>query len=230
MNPLDLNLTRTQTMERSFLRNVYIWMSLGLVITALTAYMVASSGLYRSLTGGTGLFLVLVTLALAFTLPNIVMKTSTSAATLLYAAFAMLEGAMLSFIFLAYTKATITSAFFATAGTFTTMALYGTFTKKDLSGLSSFLFMGLIGILLASLVNLFLPPSSTFGVILNYAAVLIFTLLAAYQSQQLKQLAQSMEQQDETSFFRVSLISAFSLYLTFLNLFIRILMIFGRRD
>lgn len=230
MNPLEMNLTRRKEFEISFMKNVYTWMSLGLAITGLSAWFIASSGLYRLAFGGPGIVLALATFFLAWTLPGMIQRLEATAATLLFALFAALEGALLSGIFIIFTKSSIVSAFFVTAGTFITMSIYGQITKKDLSGLGSFLVMGLIGIIIASIVNIFVA-SSGFSLLINYAAVLVFTLLAAFQTQQLKQMASQMQQTDSMTFFRVSLIAAFSLYLTFLNLFIRILFILGgRRD
>ncbi len=228
-NPLDLNLSRVRTMEQNFLRNVYTWMCLALVITGLTAYLTANSPLYYYLQGGSYLVLVVATLALTWFLPNMVMKFSTNAATLLYALYAVLEGMLLAWVFKAFAQSVIYSAFFVAAGTFAAMAVYGSTTKRDLSGMGSYLIMGLIGIIIASVVNMFMR-SSGMSMLINYAAVLIYVLLTAFQTQQLKQMAREMNQADGASFLRISIIAAFSLYITFIGLFIRILLIFGRRD
>ncbi len=230
-NPLDLELSRAKTKEQNFLRNVYTWMCMALIITGLTAYLTAHSGLLPYLQGGGYLLLVIAMLALTWFLPNLVMKLSTNSATLLYALYAVLQGMLLAWIFKKFTQSVIYSAFFIAAGTFAAMASYGVITKKDLSSMGSYLFMGLIGIIIASLVNLFMfMRSSGLSMLINYAAVLIYTLLTAFQTQQLKNMANEMNQSDSASFLRISIIAAFSLYITFIGLFLRILMILGRRD
>ena len=175
------------------------------------------------------MIVIIATLALALFLPSMVMKLSTNGATLLYALYAVLEGIALAWIFKVYASSVIYSAFFIAAGTFGAMAIYGTTTKADLSSMGSYLLMGLIGILVASLVNIFLR-SSGMALLINYAAVLIYTLLAAFETQQLKRMAAEMNQTDSSSFLRASIIAAFSLYITFIGLFLRILMILGRRE
>ena len=228
-NPLDINISQAKMQEQNFLRNVYTWMCMALVITGLTAYLTANSVLFNYLQGGVYLVVIVATLALAWLLPGMVMKLSINTATLLYALFAILQGMALAWIFKAYTQSVIYSAFFIAAGTFAAMAVYGTTTKKDLSSMGSYLLMGLIGIIIASLVNLFVR-SSGMARLINYAAVLIYTLLAAFETQQLKRMAHEMNQADSASFLRVSIVAALSLYITFIGLFLRILLILGRRN
>ncbi|WGK70260.1 Bax inhibitor-1/YccA family protein [Candidatus Haliotispira prima] len=228
-DPLDLNVGRAKTLEQNFLRNVYTWMCMALVITGLTAYLTANSALFSYLQGGSYVVLVVAILALTWFLPKMVMKLSTNKATLLYGLYAMLQGMLLAWIFKVYAQSVIYSAFFIAAGTFATMAIYGTTTKKDLSGMRSYLLMGLIGVIIASLINLFMR-SSGLEILINYVAVLVYTLLAAFQTQELKRMADEMNETDEVSFLRISIIASFSLYITFIGLFIRILMILGRRD
>ena len=228
-DPLNIHMSQAKTQEQNFLRNVYTWMCMALVITGLTAYLTANSPLFAYLQGGSYLMIVIAVLALTWFLPNMVMKLSTQSATLLYALYAVLQGVLLAWIFKAFTQSTIYSAFFIAAGTFAAMSIYGSTTKKDLSSMGSYLFMGLIGIIIASVVNMFMR-SSGMAMLINYAAVLIYTLLAAFETQQLKRMAAQMNQSDSTSFLRVSIIAAFSLYITFIGLFLRILMILGRRD
>lgn len=228
-DPLNIHMSQAKTQEQNFLRNVYTWMCMALVITGLTAYLTANSPLFAYLQGGSYLMIVIAVLALTWFLPNMVMKLSTQSATLLYALYAVLQGVLLAWIFKAFTQSTIYSAFFIAAGTFAAMSIYGSTTKKDLSSMGSYLFMGLIGIIIASVVNMFMR-SSGMAMLINYAAVLIYTLLAAFETQQLKRMAAQMNQSDSTSFLRISIIAAFSLYITFIGLFLRILMILGRRD
>ena len=228
-DPINIHMSRAKTQEQNFLRNVYTWMCMALVITGLTAYLTANSPLFAYLQGGSYLVIVIAVLALTWFLPNMVMRLSTQSATLLYALYAVLQGVLLAWIFKAFTQSTIYSAFFIAAGTFAAMSIYGSTTKKDLSSMGSYLFMGLIGIIIASVVNMFMR-SSGMAMLINYAAVLIYTLLAAFETQQLKRMASQMNQSDSTSFLRISIIAAFSLYITFIGLFLRILMILGRRD
>ncbi len=224
-----LSQDKAKTQEQNFLRNVYTWMCMALIITGLTAYLTANSALYYYLQGGSYIAIAIGVLALTWFLPNMVMKLSTNTATLLYALYAVLQGILLAWIFKAFTQSTVYSAFFIAAGTFATMAFYGTTTKKDLSSMGSYLLMGLIGIVIASLVNMFLR-SSGMAMLINYAAVLVYTLLAAFETQQLKQMAREMNNADSVSFLRVSIVAALSLYITFIGLFLRILLILGRRD
>ena len=147
----------------------------------------------------------------------------------LFAFYSVLTGVMFSTIFIAYTSESIASTFFITAGTFGAMSLYGYFTKKDLSSMGKFLYMGLIGIIIASLVNLFLH-SSTVMWITTYIGVLVFVGLTAYDTQKIKEMLVMQSQAGLTeNSMKVALYGSFMLYLDFINLFLKLLRIFGRR-
>ena len=153
-------------------------------------------------------------------------RLSLSTATLLFILYSVLNGATLSIIFLAYTMTSIASVFFITAGTFAAMSLVGYFTKKDLSGLGRILFMALIGLIIATLVNVFLIKSGGFSLIVSYVGVLIFVGLTAYDTQRIKNM---LVEADDVSAEaqKIALMGALALYLDFINLFLYLLRIFG---
>ena len=173
--------------------------------------------------------MIIAELALVIGLSTAINKLSLTTATLLFILYSVINGATLSSIFIVYDISTIGNVFFITAGTFGAMALYGYTTKKDLSGLGKLLFMGLIGIIIATLVNVFLVKSAGFDLLLSYAGVLIFVGLTAYDSQKIKEMCSSIEYADASA-QKLSLLGALTLYLDFINLFLYLLRIFGRRD
>ena len=150
---------------------------------------------------------------------------SLTTATLLFVLYSVLNGVTMSFIFLAYTYESVTNVFLITAGTFAAMAFFGYFTKTDLSSIGRILFMALIGLIIATIVNIFVK-SSGFGMILNYLGVLIFVGLTAWDTQKIKQMLSMAEDTGETA-QKVALMGALSLYLDFINLFIHLLRIMG---
>ncbi|MFP4561970.1 MAG: Bax inhibitor-1/YccA family protein [Spirochaetia bacterium] len=218
---------------RTIMRNVYIWMTVGLALTGVVAYAVSNNTAFvRTLIQNQMLFFVLfiVEIGLVIYLSARIMKMSPAAATLSFAAYAILNGITLSIIFLAYTGADIARAFFVTAGTFAGMSIYGTITKRDLSGIGSYLFMGLIGIIIASLVNMFLR-SSVLDWIVSLVGVAVFLSLTAYDTQRIKKMSDEMSgQAGEVMYLKLSIIGALKLYLDFINLFLFFLRIFGRRN
>ena len=149
-------------------------------------------------------------------------------ATLMFILYSVINGALLSYIFLLYTSSSIATVFFITAGTFATMALIGYTTKTDLTSIGKYLFMALIGLIIATLVNVFIK-SSGFTLILSYIGVLIFVGLTAYDSQKIKQMLLQAPDAGEGA-QKVALLGALTLYLDFINLFLYMLRIFGRRD
>ena len=213
------------------MRKVYVWMTLALVITGFTAFYVAQSGFIFTLMSNQGLLwgMIIAELALVIGLSAAINKLSLTTATLLFILYSVINGATLSSIFIVYDISTIGNVFFITAGTFGAMALYGYTTKKDLSGLGKLLFMGLIGIIIATLVNVFLVKSAGFDLLLSYAGVLIFVGLTAYDSQKIKEMCSNIEYADASA-QKLSLLGALTLYLDFINLFLYLLRIFGRRD
>jgi len=212
------------------MRKVYVWMSLALVITGFTAFFVASTPSLMSLIFNSGLIwgLVIAELALVWGVSAAINKISLTTATLLFTLYSVINGATLSVIFYSYTLSSIATVFFITSGTFGAMALYGYFTKKDLTSWGRILFMALIGLIIASLVNIFLK-SSGMDLVISYLGVLIFVGLTAYDSQKIKEMMLAAPDAGE-GMQKIALLGALSLYLDFINLFIYLLRIFGRRD
>ena len=213
------------------MRKVYVWMTLALVITGFTAYYVAhSTSFVYTLMSSSGLMwgLIIAELALVIGLSAAIHKLSLTVATLMFVVYSIINGLTLSFIFFAYTESSIAQVFFITAGTFGAMAIIGYTTKTDLTSLGKYLFMGLIGIIIATLVNLFFNNNMV-TMIVSYLGVLIFVGLTAYDSQKIKKMCMSFEYAD-TNAQKMALLGALTLYLDFINLFIYLLRIFGRRN
>jgi FtsH-binding integral membrane protein len=229
---------------RAHMIRVYNYMAIGLVLTGITAFgtyalsvsaeptqYALGSGLY--LTGfGAALFgsplmwvIIFAPLALVFFLSFRIGSMSVGAAQATFWIYAALLGVSLSSIFLAYTAASITQVFFITAATFGAMSLWGYTTNRDLSGFGSFLFMGLIGIVIASIVNIFLQ-SSGLGWVVSIIGVLVFTGLTAYDTQKIKEMYYAGD--DGTVAGRKAVMGALSLYLNFINLFLMLLRLFGQ--
>ncbi len=216
----------------SLMRKVYLWMTLALVITGFTSYFVASSpGIMSAITSNAILFwgLFIAEIALVWIVSSRINRISLTSATLLFVLYSVLNGVTLSFIFLAYTASSIASTFFITAGTFFAMALVGLFTKADLSSMGKILFMGLIGLIIATFVNLLLIKSGTFSLIISYIGVLIFVGLTAYDTQKIKKMLIMAEDSSEIG-QKIALMGSLNLYLDFINLFLYILRIFNSRS
>ena len=214
----------------ALMRKVYVWMTLALIITGVTAYGVAHSEvLMQSVYDSRGVFwaLLLAELGLVYGISRFIDRLSLTTATLLFILYSALNGATLSVIFLAYSADVITKVFFITAGTFGVMAAFGYFTKTDLTGLGKLLIMALVGIIIASLVNLLLLKSSSFDLILSYIGVLVFVGLTAYDSQKIKRMLAQAEDMGEGA-QKTALMGSLTLYLDFINLFLYLLRIFGR--
>ena len=228
----------TQERERSvgmafgiLMRKVYTWMALALVITSVAAYLVAKSDFIFTLYNNSGLLwgLIIAELALVFGLSAAINKLSLTVATLMFLAYSVINGITLSSIFMVYDINSIGTVFLITAASFAGLALVGYTTKKDLSGMGKFLIMGLIGIIIATLVNLFFIKSSGFDLLLSYAGVVIFAGLTVYDTQKIKEMCLSMEFADASA-QKLALLGALTLYLDFINLFLYLLRIFGRRN
>jgi len=221
---------QSQVMVNSFIQSVYNWMAVGLGITAVTAYLVAGSEFMIRLIFGNPLILMCLILgefALVFVLASRIGKMEASTATGLFIFYSALNGATLSSIFLVYTASSITSAFLVCALTFGACSIYGMITKRDLTSIGSFMFMGLIGIIIASVVNLFLR-SSAMSMIISYLGVFIFIGLTAYDTQKLKEMAMTQPAGIDAGVIRKgTILGALTLYLDFINLFLFILRIFG---
>ncbi len=214
------------------MRSVYLWMVFALVITGLTAAYVANSPAYISaLVNNPMLFygVIIAELAIVFILSGRIHKMSFLTASLMFIFYSLLTGVSLSTIFLAYTESSIATTFLITAGTFGTMSLVGFVTKKDLSKLGGILFMALIGLIIATVVNIFLV-SDTLGWIINYVGVLIFVGLTAYDTQKIKQMMREYGTDINEQTQKMALMGSLSLYLDFINMFLYLLRIFGNRD
>jgi uncharacterized protein len=227
--------SQTQTLARtnSFLRSVYNWMAIGLGLTGLTAYYTAHNATLRNIIYGTpGLTLVLflVLIGFVFFLSARIQKIKASTATALFSIYAVLNGVVFSFIFMVYTSSSIVSTFMICSATFLGCSIYGMVTKKDLTSLGSFMFMGLIGIIIASVVNIFIQ-SSAMQMIISYIGVIVFVGLTAYDTQKLKNMSLTMPADATGSMVRKgAIMGALTLYLDFINLFIMLLHIFGARE
>ena len=215
----------------ALMRKVYLWMTMALVITGFTAYGVANTpALKTALYSNPTIFwiLAIAELALVFGVTAAINRISLTTATLMFILYSVLNGAMLSSIFLVYTQSSIATVFFITAGTFGAMALVGYTTKTDLSSMGKILFMALIGLIIATIVNFFVK-SSGLDLILSYVGVLIFVCLTAWDSQKIKQMMLQAPDASE-GIQKMALLGALTLYLDFINLFIYLLRIFGKRD
>jgi FtsH-binding integral membrane protein len=228
--PLQRTQTQTQVLVNEFVRSVYNWMAVGLGLTGLVAFYVANSPSMLQLIFGNKLIffgLIIGELALVFSISARVNRMQASTATGLFVLYAALNGATLSFIFLVYTRSSITSTFFICAATFLVCSVYGMTTKRDLTSLGGFMMMGLIGIIIASLVNLFIR-SSGMSMVISYIGVIVFVGLTAYDTQRLKNMALSQPAGLDAGVVRKgAILGALALYLDFINLFLMLLRIFG---
>jgi len=213
------------------MRKVYLWMTLAMVITGFTAYGVATSpGLLQLVLGNSMVFWVLAIaeVALVIGVTAAINRISLTTATLMFVLYSVLNGALLSSIFVVYTSSSIATVFFITAGTFGAMALLGYTTKTDLSSMGKILVMALIGLIIATIVNMFVK-SSGLDLIISYVGVLVFVGLTAWDSQKIKQMLIEAPDAGESA-QKLALIGALTLYLDFVNLFLYLLRIFGKRE
>lgn len=217
-----------------FMGHVYRWMAIGLGVTAFTAYAVASSpNLAWAILGNSFIMIALIVaqIGLVVALSAAIHKFSASTATGVFLLYALLNGLTLSSIFLVYPIGSIANAFLTCTGMFLAMSVYGTVTKRDLTGMGSFLFMGLIGILIASVVNIFLA-SSMLDFVISCVGVIVFTGLTAYDTQKLRQFGEAAPLHDSAAIQdgvirRGAILGALTLYLDFINLFLMLLRLFG---
>lgn len=212
-----------------YMRHVYLWMTAGLGLTAVVAYWIAGTPAIRNAILGNTISLIVLVLAqfgLVIALSAAINKMSAPVATGLFLLYSALTGAMLSSIFVVYSIGSIGNAFVCTAGTFLAMSVYGTVTKRDLTSFGSFLFMGLIGIIIAMLVNIFLK-STMMNFIISCLGVLIFTGLTAYDTQRLRRFGENAPLDDAVAIRRGSILGALTLYLDFINIFLMLLQLFG---
>ncbi len=228
-NAKQMTLTQArQEASTVFLAKVFNWMALGLGLTGIVAYFTAHTALGAAIIHSPMFFILMLgELGLVFYLSARIQKIQASTASGLFLGYSILNGLTLSVVFLAYTSASIAGTFFITAGMFGAMAVYGLVTKRDLSGWGSFLFMGLIGIIIASIVNIFLQSSGLYWVV-SLIGVFIFTGLTAYDVQNIKQMGeQGIMAQGDEAIRKGSIMGALRLYLDFINLFLMLLRFFG---
>ena len=214
----------------SFIRSVYNWMAIGLGLTALVAYYVANSPTALGIIYGNPIalpVLIIAELGFVFFLSARIQKIQASTATMLFVVYAILNGITLSFIFLAYTATSIVSTFVICSATFLACSIYGMVTKRDLTSMGGFMTMGLIGIIIASIANIFIQ-SSGMALIISYVGVIVFVGLTAYDTQKLKGMAVTLPDNATGAMVRKgAIMGALALYLDFINLFIMLLHIFG---
>jgi len=208
---------------------VYGWMCAGLALSGIVAWYTAASGLgLRIITGPGFLVCAIAELALVFILSAAINKLPVFVAYLMFAAYALLNGLTLSVIFLAYDLGLIQKVFFITSGMFGGLALWGTFTKGDLTSIGSYCGMALWGLIIASIVNMFMH-SDMLDVVVSFVGILVFTGLTMYDAQKVKQMAAAEGALDNATIHKVGIMGALSLYLDFVNLFLYILRFLGKK-
>ncbi|MCA7014326.1 Bax inhibitor-1/YccA family protein [Dickeya dadantii] len=216
---------------QTYMAQVYGWMTCGLLLTAFVAWYAANTPAVLQMVFSSKITffgLVIAQLGLVFVLSGMVHRLSGVAATTLFMLYSALTGLTLSSIFIVYSGESIASTFVITAGMFGAMSLYGYVTKRDLTGMGSMLFMALIGILLATLVNFWLK-SEGLQLAITYIGVLVFVGLTAYDTQKLKNIGEELSVDDRDNFRKYSIMGALTLYLDFINLFLMLLRLFGSR-
>lgn len=211
---------------------VYLWMTTALLITALTAYYLASSGLLISILTNRALFwgLAIAELGVVWYLSSRIFRLSIPTATILLILYSVLNGATVGAILMLYTRTSIYATFAVTAGMFGVMSLVGFFTKSDLSRWNKILMMGLVGVILATIVNVFMQWSLLHWIV-SFAGVAIFTILTVVDTNKIKHWTQeNVHEQDHEMISRIAILGALSLYLDFINLFLYLLRFLGSRD
>lgn len=225
--------SRSQAHVNAFVLNVFHWMTIGLALTGVIAYTVSNSQTLMQIIFGNPLVfygLIIAELAFVFIISARIGKMAAGTATAMFLIYAAMNGATLASVFLMYTQESIVSTFFICAATFGACSVYGMVTKRDLTSLGSFMFMGLIGIIIASVVNIFLK-SSAMAMIISYLGLFVFIGLTAYDTQKIKHMALSQPADlDSGTIRKGAIIGALSLYLDFINMFLFMLQILGNRD
>jgi len=216
----------TASSVRAFFNRTYSWMTAGLALTAIIAYLTSQNDMLMSTISGYMLPLVLLQLGVVFGFGFLLQRVSAPVASVLFMLYAALNGLTFSVIFLAYAASDITAAFAITAGMFGTMSLLGYITKIDLSRFGSVLFMAVIGLFIAMLVNLFLQSSALMW-ITSVVGVLIFSALTAYDTQRLREIALSGVDTNSDTGEKLAVHGALMLYLDFVNMFLFVLRLFG---
>ncbi len=227
-NPNDSIIEQTGSRIQTYMSHVYGWMAVGLLLTAFVAWFASNNYQLVMFLARIMWVLLIAEIGLVFAISGMINRLSGATATTLFMLYSVLNGCTFSIYFLYYTSSSIASVFFITAGMFSALAVYGYTTKRNLSGLGSFLFMGLIGIVIASLVNIFLQSAPLMWAI-TYIGVFVFAGLTAYDTQKLKEFGVNLSQNDQNMFRRYVILGALTLYLDFINLFIMLLRIFADR-
>ena len=228
---IQISAEEAAEIQSRFFAQVYGWMAAGLGLTGGIALFASTSPELLNFVFGTRfvfLGLIILELVVVGFLSARIFDWSLGKVQAAFVGYAMLNGVTLSCVFLAYTSSSIASTFFVTAGTFGVMSLFGYFTKADLSGWGKLLSMAVIGLIIAMVVNLFLR-NSVLEIVTSFIGVLLFTALTAYDTQKLKQLALLGVTEGEEVSHKASILGALTLYLDFVNLFLFLLRIFGRR-
>ena len=232
MNNLDFNSIEStrysDSVVATLMRNVYIWMTLALVITGLTAMVTAKSEALMTFiftNNWAVIALMILQLGLVFYFSARINRMSFSTATAVFILYSAITGLTFSSIFVVFSMSSIATTFFITAGMFAAMALVGSFTKKDLSGIGKFALMALIGLIIAGIVNMFLR-NAMMDFIVSGIGVLVFAGLTAYDSQKIRQMLQMQSEINEST-QKLALFGSLSLYLDFINIFLYLLRFFG---
>ncbi len=232
VRPLPHDLSRARV-ESSFFNQVYTWMAIGLALTGAVAYFTVHNEALFQMVVQWHIPLIFLELGVVLGLTFLIGKLSGAQATAAFAGYAALNGLVLSVLLAVYTQASVASAFFTAAGMFAAAGAYGYFTKRDLSGFGRFLFMGLVGILIASLINLFWQNSALHWT-LSVLGVFIFAGLTAYDHQKLREMSYAIDSmgagESSNNIRRMVILGALTLYLDFINLFISLLRLMGSRE
>lgn len=232
MEQYNTGVRSTAFASSEYIRKVYGWMTIGLILTGVTAWYISGNRNISNMIFSSKYIwfgLIIAQLGVVIALSAAVQRMSAGMATLLFILYSVLTGITLSVIFLVYPIGTISNAFFTAAGMFLIMSLYGTFTKRDLTSWGTFLMMGLIGVVIATIVNIFLK-SSMMDFVISCIGVLVFTGLTAYDTQKLRALGSEMDMNDASGVRRMVILGALTLYLDFINLFLMLLRLFGGRN
>ena len=230
INQRVLTAEQAEEVQRSFVMKVYGWMTSGLFITGIFAMFTISSPAMLEIIFGTRIVfigLLIAQIGLVIWLSARIQKMTAMTATAIFLGYSALTGITLSSIFLMYTAGSLATTFFITGGTFGAMSLYGSITKRDLTNVGSFMMMGLFGIIIASVVNIFWTNSTLYW-ITTYIGIFVFVGLTAYDTQKIKQMAVMSLDGSETE-QKGAILGALRLYLDFINLFLLLLRVLGRR-
>lgn len=225
------SIVQTRTGLQTYMAQVYGWMTCGLLLTAFVAWFAARTPEVMMLVFSSKITffgLIIAQLALVFVLSGMVHRLSAGVATTLFMLYSALTGLTIASIFVVYTYSSIASTFLVTAGMFGAMSLYGYTTKRDLTGMGKMLFMALIGMILASLVNIWLKSTPLMWAV-TYIGVVVFVGLTAYDTQKLKAIGERIDTRDSGNLRKYSILGALTLYLDFINLFLMLLRIMGNR-